>query len=226
MVRRGEAQSLGVEAYERLRTELLGGRYVPGERLVAAELSARHGVKPGVMREALTRARADGLVTFEPNRGFRVMEADAAAIGDLLEVRRITEGAALRLAVERANAADEATAVAAHHRLSVAGPDDVSRAHHDFHLALLTACGNARLLELCESLFEASQLYRRWSAGPGSASAGPVAVDRAGEHARILEAVLAKDADLAVALHEQHLRRTVDLALAYAAERQVSPSPA
>jgi DNA-binding GntR family transcriptional regulator len=84
-------------------------------------------------------------------------------------------------------------------------------------MALLSGCGNERLLALCEDLFEASELYRRWSV---AALSRPARASRAAsnEHRAILDAVLAHDADEAVRLHEQHLQRTVDLALAYAAD--------
>ena len=224
MVRRGDAQTLSADAYDQLRADLLDGIWSPGQRLVPAELSERYGVGAGVVREALGRLASEQLATFEPNRGFRVVDAGRQRIEDLLELRRINEGAALRLAVARADADYEARALAAHHRMRAATDDDAERrrTHRDFHLALLSGCGNERLLALCEELFEASELYRRWSnlalARPAR-SAGRVSGN---EHRAILDAVLARDADEAVRLHEQHLRRTVDLALAYAASLEES----
>jgi len=218
MVRRGDAQTLSADVYEQLRSELLAGEYAPGERLVPADLCERYGVKAGVLREALSRLAAEGLTTLEPNRGFRVMTMTRRRIEELLELRRINECAALRLAVERGGTDYEAAAVAAHHRLR-ATPDGAARAraHHDFHLALLSACGNERLLELCEALFEASELYRRWAASALRRPAARGARNQGAEHKAILDAVLAHDPGRAVSLYEQHLQRTVDLALAYAA---------
>jgi DNA-binding GntR family transcriptional regulator len=153
----------------------------------------------------------------EPNRGYRVVDASRQRIEELLELRRIAEGAALRLSVERGGADHQARVLAAHHRLkaTASDTDDGRRAHRDFHRELLSACGNDRLLSLCEELFEASELYRRWSV---AALARPRTSRRTAgtEHRAILDAVLAGDADVAVRLHEQHLQRTVDLALAYA----------
>lgn len=216
-MRRGGSQTLSADAYEQIRSDLLAGRYSPGERLVPADLAVRYDVGPGVLREALGRLASEQLATMEPNRGYRVVDASRQRIEELLELRRITEGAALRMSVERGDADHQARVLAAHHRLrsATADSDDGRRAHRDFHLELLSACGNARLLALCEELFEASELYRRWSV---AALARPRGSRRAAEteHRSILEAVLAGDADEAVRLHEQHLQRTVDLALAYA----------
>jgi DNA-binding GntR family transcriptional regulator len=66
-------------------------------------------------------------------------------------------------------------------------------------------------------LFEASELYRRWSSDAVRRPARGRTRNQAHEHEAILDAVLARDADRAADLHEQHLRRTVDLALAYVA---------
>lgn len=218
VVRRGGSQTLTADAYEQVRSDLLAGRYSPGERLVPAELADRYGVGAGVLREALGRLASEQLGTLEPNRGFRVLDASRQRIEELLELRRITEGAALRLSVARGDADHQARVLAAHHRMRSAASDtdDGRDAHRAFHLELLSACGNSRLLDLCEELFDASELYRRWSV---AALARPQRRGRAaeGEHRAILEAVLAGDADEAVRLHEQHLQRTVDLALAYAA---------
>lgn len=214
VVRRGQAQTLSADVYEQLRTGLLSGDFAPGARLVPAELCEQYGVKAGVLREALSRLTADGLTTFEPNRGFRVIDVSRSRIEELLELRRINEGAALRLAVDRGSTEHEAACIAAHHRLVGARePTARARAHHDFHLTLLSACGNQRLLDLCESLFEASELYRQWATAALRAPSRRHGRDQDSEHSAILEAVLAHDADRAVALHEQHLRRTVDLAL-------------
>ncbi|MGD9955692.1 MAG: GntR family transcriptional regulator, partial [Candidatus Nanopelagicales bacterium] len=165
MVRRGDSQTLSVDAYAQLRSDLLAGQYSPGERLVPAELADRYGVGPGVLREALGRLASEQLGTIEPNRGFRVLDASRARIEDLLGLRRIAEGAALRLSVDKGDADHQARVLAAHHRLRSAAADteDGRRAHRDFHLELLSACGNTRLLDLCEELFDASELYRRWS---------------------------------------------------------------
>ncbi|MCA0329011.1 MAG: GntR family transcriptional regulator [Actinobacteria bacterium] len=218
MVRRGAAQTLLDDVYGRLRAEVLDGAYAPGERLVPADLAVRYGAGAGVLREALGRLASEHLATFEANRGYRVIDASPRRIEDLLGLRRINEGAALRLSIGLGGADYEARALAAHHRMRSAPRDtDVSRqAHHDFHMALLSGCGNERLIALCEDLFEASELYRRWSVAALDRPAR-AARTAGSEHRSILDAVLAHDADEAVRLHEQHLQRTVDLALAYAA---------
>jgi DNA-binding GntR family transcriptional regulator len=223
MVRTGAAQTLSAEVYCSLRGAILAGEYAPGERLLPADLQQRYGAKPGVIREALARLAAEGLVTLEPNRGFRVMDVSRRSIEELLELRRINEGAALRLSVERRDPNQEASVLAAMAQLrSAQQGTERARAHRAFHRSLLDACPNQRLLSLCASLFESSELYRHWAAAALRRSAHVGGRQQDVEHQAILDAVLAGDADRAVQLHFQHLQRTVELALAYMALRDVA----
>ena len=64
------------------------------------------------------------------------------------------------------------------------------------------------VLELCSSLFDASQLYRRLAA-PLTGGARDVA----SEHAQIMEAALARDAEVCVARLDLHFRTTTKLLL-------------
>jgi DNA-binding GntR family transcriptional regulator len=223
MVRTSEAQTLGLGVYEQLRAAILDGRYRPGERLRPTELCTEYGVSPGVLREAVMRLAEQRLVTVEHNRGYRVTTISSKQIHDLVELRRINEGAALRLSLARGSAAWEGEALAAHHRLKSMNAlvhtdfDAWSAAHLDYHMALLSACGNDRLLELCRELFTASELYRRWSGNQPAERKRPEGAkrDQDHEHAQILEAVLDHDVELAVSRYEEHLNRTAELAQFY-----------
>jgi DNA-binding GntR family transcriptional regulator len=230
MVRTADAQTLGLGVYEQLRAAVLDGRYRPGERLRPAELCAEYGVSPGVLREAVMRLAEQRLATVEHNRGYRVTTISSKQIHDLVELRRINEGAALRLSIERGTVAWESETLAAHHRLrslqaaAREDPDAWSVAHREYHMALLSACGNQRLLELCDDLFTAAELYRRWSGkltearetARGAKPRRPAKKrDQDHEHEEILTAVLDRDVERAVALYEEHLNRTAEFAQLY-----------
>jgi DNA-binding GntR family transcriptional regulator len=120
----------------------------------------------------------------------------------------------LRISIDHGDIAWESEVVAAHHsldRVSMKAADDPARmsedwiaAHARFHGALLAACPNQRLRTMALSLRDAAELYRRWS--------GPVGHDEdrdvRGEHRALAESALRGDADEAVRLLEEHLRRT------------------
>jgi len=128
---------------------------------------------------------------------------------DLTAARKINEGAALRLAVERGGTDWESEILAAHHRMATQPmhrPDDPatrandwSAAHSAFHHTLIEAADNHVLLEICQRLSGAAQLYRAWSDSDGSGR------DVTAEHKALLDAALAHQAERAVALFEAHI---------------------
>ena len=219
MVRTPEAATLGTDTYQRVRSALLEGRYAPEERLVAADLTDEFAVPAGVVREALTRLASEGLGVAQPNRGYRVMSAGETQVQELVELRAVAEDTAVRLAIARGDLAWEADVLAAHHRHTGGGPggDQKERAarHRDFHLAVLSGCGNSRLVDLCRSLSTEAELYRTWARLEVGRPEATHSRSGNREHRAIVDAVLARDADRASELVVAHLRRTEKLALDY-----------
>ena len=209
--------------YAELRADILAGRRQPADRLPFADLSARYGASMGVVREALTRLAAEGLVESEPQYGFRVMPISEDDLRHLTEARRAVEPLVLRLAIEQGGLAWESQLVAAHHRLErtpqlvADDPDRVSEdwaaAHAEFHEALLAGCPNPRLRGVAASLRDAAELYRRWAVSLGSDQKR----DIPGEHRAMLAAALAHDADAAAEVLSAHIQHTTDVLLTHAA---------
>ena len=158
-----------------------------------------------------------------------VMEASAAmkqswedAIASINQIIRLFRQKGFPvIGVEHTDADHAAAALAAMDRLTSAtqGPER-ALAHREFHGALISACPNRRLLAVCASLFESSELHRHWSAAALRRPAHKGGRHQDVEHRAILAAVVARDTDLAVELHLRHLQRTVELALAYIAFRE------
>lgn len=196
-----------------MRADILTGRLKPGDKLPFAELGERYEASQGVLREGLSRLVAEGLVIAEPQLGFRVMPLSIADLDDLTSARCEIEGIVLRLSIEHGDLAWEAGIVAAHHRLertpgkSPDEPEPVNdawaEAHGDYHRALLAGCPNERLKSIAMWLRDSAEVYRRWSV-----SLTEHERDVSGEHRRILQAVLARRADEAVAALTDHLRTT------------------
>lgn len=214
MAKRAGGESLAMMVYEQLRLAILNGDCAPGQRLKPAELGAQFEVSLSVVREALGLLAAKDLVRIDRNRGFQVVPLSLPALAHLTEARVINEGAALRLAIERGGVTWESEVLAAHHRLASqsmfvsAGPlrrnEDWARAHLEFHHSLIQACDNPVLLDICDRLSDAAELYRAWS-GPGTIE---LHRDVVGEHQALADAALAHDADQATALFAAHVRRT------------------
>ena len=125
---------------------------------------------------------------------------------------------AVRQAIAKGDLTWESGIVAAYHRLvntPLCEPgDDVllsdawSIAHAEFNSALAAGCGSPRLLNLRTMFSEQAERYRRYSL-PLSSEARNVAQ----EHKRLMEAVLARDADLAARLIAAHLSATTAVLL-------------
>lgn len=204
--------------YRQLRADILAGRQAPGARLPFADLLTRYGASMGVVREALSRLTAEGLVESEAQHGFRVIPISAVDLRHLTAARCAIETLVLREAMQHGGVEWESRVLAAHHRLAammLTAVDDPARltdewaaAHATFHSALLDGCPNPRLRAVAASLRDSAELYRRWSVPLGHENR-----DIAHEHRGILAAVLAHDVDSAVALLHEHIQHTTRVLL-------------
>jgi DNA-binding GntR family transcriptional regulator len=74
------------------------GRYVPGQRLVEADLMRDFSVSRGSVREALNRLAAEGIVALNPHRGAEVRRLSRKEASDILVLLETLIGLACRLA--------------------------------------------------------------------------------------------------------------------------------
>ncbi|MEC3919205.1 GntR family transcriptional regulator [Nocardia sp. CDC160] len=222
----GKTRTDGI--YQRLRADILGGRLTPGQRLKFSELSERYQTSVGATREVLTRLTAEGLVQTQPHLGYVVTSLSHEDLAELTQARVEIESLALRLSVLEGDTQWEARAVAAHHVLERTPffadddhdhpSDDWTKAHADFHLALIDGCRNRRILNVAQSLREEAELYRQWSVSIGDEPDR----DIPREHRELLEAVLARNADLAAERLRDHIAHTAQLLITCAEDE---PNP-
>ncbi|WP_329237192.1 GntR family transcriptional regulator [Actinoallomurus sp. NBC_01490] len=93
------ATSDGVSAA--IREAILAGEFVPGQRLVEADLSARFGTSRGSVRAALFDLANEGIVERVQNRGARVRAVTLDEAIEISEVRMAVEGLCAAKAAER-----------------------------------------------------------------------------------------------------------------------------
>jgi len=86
---------------ERIREAIMDGRFVPGQRLIEADLMEELSASRGPVREALRRLGAEGVVDLVPNRGAVVRKLSRKDLSDLFRMREALEGLAARMAAER-----------------------------------------------------------------------------------------------------------------------------
>ncbi|RED13345.1 GntR family transcriptional regulator [Parasphingopyxis lamellibrachiae] len=87
------------------RKRIMDGDYLPGARLVEADLTKLYGVSRGPVREAIRRLAAEGLVDAEKHRSPMVRGVDQQKFGRMFEVRAILEAYSAKLAAQKVNSA-------------------------------------------------------------------------------------------------------------------------
>lgn len=216
------AAPLTEAAIQQVRHLIATGQLVPGQRLPPEpELAESLGTSRSTVREAvralvtarvLDVRRGDG--TFVTSLRPELLLAGIGAAADLLqggftlellEVRRILEPAATRMAATRISDATLAELDACLHRMSAAGShDELVQYDEDFHQLVATTTGNATLASMLTGVSSRTTRGRAWR---GIVEAG--ATERTiSEHAAILSALRARDPQLAEAAALLHVSTT------------------
>ncbi len=193
------------DAYRTLRDEIMSGRLSPNERLVEADLVDRYGASRGAVRIALVRLEQDRLVVREPHRGARVRLVSESEAVEILETRAALEGIAAGHAARRAGEAQiaELRRIAGE-MAALHGAGDLlamSDANAELHQLILQASGHGTVQRLAAGL--KSQMVRfqyRTILATGRAS------QSLAEHAAIVAAIAARDAEGAERAMRAHLR--------------------
>jgi DNA-binding GntR family transcriptional regulator len=194
----------------RLRGAILAGRIVPGQRLIANDLTEQLGVGRGSIREAFQRLAADGLVDIIPNRGAVVRRLSRDRVRDLFQIRVNLEGLASRLAAEQIDQSDHRERfLSVWHEVK---PDGSERSwalfmqqNRLYHHTIVSIGENKKLTELIDNLqlpivmFQVGQAMR------------PENSERSHrDHVLIANAILSGDADAAENAMRNHLQQTAE----------------
>lgn len=203
-----------------VQQDILNAKYLPGEKLPIVHLARDYGVSPGAIREALSRLISEGLVEFNEQRGFRAAPVSRAALMDITRTRIMIDAHALREAIRLGDAAWENEVRQAERRLLAAparepgNPAKVlpewQRLHRAFHRALIAASASPWLMRFHDQLFDQTVRYRSVAVAYEVKHRGGRS-DGAREHARIVQAVLARDADAAAQAIGDHYMATANL---------------
>ena len=86
---------------DRLREDIILGRYAPGAFLREADLAQAHDVSRGPIREALKQLEREGIVVSHRNKGFAVAALTSTDIEDIYELRLALEMLAVQRACQR-----------------------------------------------------------------------------------------------------------------------------
>ena len=198
--------------YDVLRAAILDMNiYEEGADLRLDERSmAEHlGISRTPIREALARLAQDGLVEIVPRKGVFVRRKSMIEILEMIVTWAALESMAARLATENASARDlrELRKFAVKHSIHAARADfeEYSEANIEFHQCILTLSGCSLLKSTADGLFQHMHAVRRRAMGEDDRATRSVV-----DHMGIIEALEARDADLASRLVREHTMKLHD----------------
>lgn len=205
--------TVGEVAFRRIRSHIVNGRLLPGEKLKLDRMKEVYGASVTTLREILNRLAVEELVSAEGQRGFRVSEVSAAELRELAALRALLEAHALRASMERGDLEWEASVVAAHYKLAVIEREQMTKPAGEvdrwvscdwgFHNATIAACGQPVLLRTYASIFDRFARYHMLALD----FRGQGVVD---DHAKLRDLVIGRDAEGAVALLTRHIESGVE----------------
>jgi DNA-binding GntR family transcriptional regulator len=207
-----DAPSLVELAVRRLRAEIVGGAFAPGERLVEEQLTRRFGISRAPLREAMRLLGQQGLVEHLPRRGVRVVQLSSRDIDELFSLRDVLERFALQCVLGHDGVPDPGGLAVAHtavERMERATGGDATEqaaAHQAFHLSLVALAGHQHLVRVYEPLLLQLQLYMATNMRR-EAEQRP-ATEGAQRHRRLYDAVAGGDLDVVLTELEHHGSRT------------------
>ncbi len=96
------ARQANLDVAARIRHDILGGEYAPGERLVELQLTERYGAGRAAIRAALVELATEGLIDKETNRGAAVRRISVDEAVEITEARAALESLISSAAARRA----------------------------------------------------------------------------------------------------------------------------
>nr|WP_246195127.1 FCD domain-containing protein [Paracoccus litorisediminis] len=217
------AATLADQIYDEILHLILNKPLPEGSRLpTEAQFCQMYSVSRTVVREALSRLKIDGIVTSRQGQGSMVLRKPNAGVLDypdigsiatmqrLFEFRQVIECEVAGFAATRHTPEQLARIEAAHRAVDVALAAGAHGIEEDrlLHLAIAEAAHNAFLLAALASagpqFVKSIEFARSLS---GRLSPGRIALVSQ-EHAAIVEAIRARDAEAARAAMAEHLTRT------------------
>lgn len=190
---------------------LLGERPV-GSWLRHEALAKEFGTSRTPVREALRALQSRGIVTIVKNRGARINGQSSENVRELGEVRAELEGLAAALAAERINDDQIERMEAAWRDFDLESKtEDRGRrwaeSNDQFHATVLEASGNRQLYLSIQDIH--GRLPPNTSY-PAYAESTTLLRRNINEHARVAEAIVSGDSDLARELMKKHILGAIE----------------
>ena len=196
--------------YRKLRRAIVRGDLAQGATVSETELAKQLEVSKTPVRHALTRLAQEGLLVSTPHKGAVVTSLTRRDLEEIYRLRIHLEGLAARTAAERLTDEDAKVLRARLDELesaTAAGDTEALRAGYALlHQAIWQASQTRRLPAILMSLQDCVQMSRyTLLLQPSGVEVGFE------EHAQVVRAILARDANGAEQAMVRHIARALDL---------------
>lgn len=202
-----ESRTIADRVCKQIVTAIVTGELLPGQKISEPGLAKAYGISRGPLREAIRRLEGWRLIERKAHVGARVVELTARELIEIYRVREALEGMACRLAAEHMSDEEikSLKILLDNHELSIARQE--GRAYFqkegdlDFHYRIVKGSKNAKLEELLgDDLYHLVRMYRYQFS---ISSSRPKRALK--EHRQIVDAIEARDAELAEMLMRRHI---------------------
>ncbi len=195
-----------------IRQMILEGKLKPGEKLVQGKLADMLNVSRTPLREAYRKLEQEGLLQVTTSGTIEVVKLDANDVLEMYDLREVIDGLAARLAAQNARPEELAALQTSldkmkttDHNLHVS---EWASANLDFHLAVVRASHNQRLVQFAPSVRMLPQTF--FPVLVFLSSSARVAQAQQ-EHADIFEAISHGDAEYAERAARAHIANTREM---------------
>ena len=203
-----QKSSLRDQVFQKLRSDILSGRYQPGDELVESTVGKELGVSRTPVREAIRQLELEGLVKLIPNKGTIVNGISAKDVQDIYSIRSKLEGLcagwAAKYRTEEELEQLEETVYLSKYHAQKEHYDQVFELDSRFHEILYEASHSKILAHTLSDYHQYVQKARKLSITSRVRSKTSNE-----EHEMILEAVKAGDEKRAEELATQHILNTI-----------------
>ena len=196
--------------HDTVRRLIVSGVLKPGTRLGEEDYARQFSVSRTPVREAFLRLETEHLAERNAGRSLVVAGVTSDEILEIYVVRVAVDGLAARLAAESARPQDVATLRWLNGQLrdaaATADPMHMASINLQFHEAVCKAGRNSFLLDLMTTVHDRVRRFR------GTTFSHPNRPDEAiDEHERLIDAIEARNADLAEQLARTHMTNAMEI---------------
>ncbi|MBQ2936741.1 MAG: GntR family transcriptional regulator [Lachnospiraceae bacterium] len=201
--------SLRGRVFNKLREDILSGKYQEHEELKEVAIGEELGVSRTPVREAFRQLELEGLIQIVPNKGAYVTGITAKDVKDIYMIRSYLEGMCAKLVTEKItdeqlDELEENVYLASYHA-SKGHMEQMAELDNRFHHILYEACDSKMLQKLLQDFHEYVMRIRKKTL---STKERGIASNE--EHKQIMEAIKQRNADEAERLANLHMNNAYE----------------